>query len=50
MQYTLKKVIKPILDDISDGIVYLVEAFDSSGDIVVVKMTDEQLEQGGIEE
>lgn len=47
--FSLKRILRQC-DDISEGIVYLVEAFDDSGEIVIVKMTEEEIENGGIDE
>lgn len=49
MKYTLKRIIG-VVQDTGDEIIYLTEALDSSGDCVVVKMTEEQVEAGGIED
>ena len=49
MKYILKRIIE-VAQDIGDEVIYLTEALDSNGDYVVVKMTEEQVEEGGIED
>ena len=48
MNYTLKRIIKTLTDDMKDGLTYLCEAFDEYGELVNVKMTEEDIENGGI--
>lgn len=49
MKYTLKRIIG-VVQDTGEEVIYLTEALDSNGDYVVVKMTEEQVEEGGIED
>lgn len=50
MKYTLKRIIG-FAQETNDGeIIYITEALDSDGDYVVVKMTEEQVEAGGIKD
>lgn len=49
MKYTLKRIIG-VAQDTGDEVIYLTEALDNNGDYVVVKMTEEQVEEGGIED
>ena len=49
MKYTLKRIVG-FTNDVADGIIYITEALDPNGDYVVVKMTEEEVENGGIED
>ena len=45
MNYKFIRVITNLYRDVSEGVIYLVEAFDESGDIVNVKMSEEQIQE-----
>lgn len=49
-KYIFCKILKQQYEDVVEGFVYSVEAFDESGEIVNVKMTEKQIKEGGIKD
>lgn len=50
MKYTLKRIIGLTQETDNGEIIYITEALDSDGGYVVVKMTEAQVEAGGIKD
>lgn len=46
MKYTLRKIVGVACSDMVDGVSYICEAFDDNNEIVIVKMTEEEVENG----